>query len=161
MPALIDWLHELILFSLSKSGLCFILKFVFHQNTMAEFCIFWSVVEGEGEERGTWKKMAIWDTCEPADSGLLHQQHLGENNHSVSHCVSLLMCFLRSTFWQDAYSHCLHLSDFLHEWPRRLCFAVPPTFWEKITICSLIHHDGAVFFDFHSFQKKNYFRKIL
>ena len=33
-------------------------------------------MEGAGRERGTWKKMAIWDTCEPTDSGLRHQQHL-------------------------------------------------------------------------------------
>ena len=58
---------------------------------------------------------------------------------------------------QDEYSHRLHLSDFVYIGARRQWFAVNNilwnNIWEKITIRSLIHHDGAVFFDFH--RKKN------
>ena len=63
-------------------------------------CIFLGVMEGAGRERGTWKKMAIWDTCEPTDSGLRHQQHLED----ISQKTISTLCLLRDS--PPLYMHC-------------------------------------------------------
>ena len=129
-------------------------------------CIFLGVMEGAGRERGTWKKMAIWDTCEPTDSGLQHQQHLED----ISQKTISTLCLLRDS--PPLYKHCI--------WPRCksilfskilvLCSreshrqpnAASTTswgIWTRKTIHCLNDDDTAVWFDLSISQ--SFLRKVL
>ena len=122
-------------------------------------CIFLGVMEGAGRERGTWKKMAIWDTCEPTDSGLRHQQHLEDISQKTISTLRLL----RDS--PPLYMHCkwsrcksILFSKILvlcSRESRRQPNAASTTSWDiwtGKTIHCLNGDDTAVWFDLSIFQ---------